>query len=275
NRNQFTEEVVVKKVYDTPETEDFHESNKLLQKLDHSNIIKYLDHGKFDSPETGEFLYIVTEKGDEDLARYLKERQTNHANDNLQEMLEIFVQLVRGVAFIHSQNIYHRDIKPANVVVRKNDWKIIDFEDYAKTDTQDESISAQKVGTEYYMAPQICIRGCKDRILGNSLDSYSLGCTLLEMITDSSSLTLNGNTLAYNLVKNEESDVHNHIRKVIGEKVAMSKQSCGDLVCNLIQKSAAKRLTARCVLVSVDKILQEISVMKNPTRSRRGKCMVQ
>ena len=69
-------------------------------------------------------------------------------------MCEIIYQLLKALAFIHSQNIVHRDIKPENMLFanKKNysSLKLIDF-GLATNSKKDKNT----VGTPHYMAPEM------------------------------------------------------------------------------------------------------------------------
>ena len=53
---------------------------------------------------------------------------------------KLFIQILNGLVFLHSNQIVHRDIKPSNLLVRKSDSQvfIIDFNVARKHDEKKE-----------------------------------------------------------------------------------------------------------------------------------------
>lgn len=93
----------------------------------------------------------------------------------------IFIQLVRGLRFIHSKKILHRDIKLDNILLSEHEGelraKICDF-GVSRTINDGETINEQ-CGTPAYIAPEI-IR--KKGYKGFSADIWSLGVLLYAMV---------------------------------------------------------------------------------------------
>ena len=73
----------------------------------------------------------------------------------------------------------HRDLKTLNIFLTKdNKIKIGDL-GVAKILDNIENFATSKVGTPYYLSPEVC----EDRPYNNKSDIWSLGCILYELCT--------------------------------------------------------------------------------------------
>lgn len=149
----------------------FKREAKILAQLDHPSIIKVLDFGTYQN-----YFYISFEYFEgNSLRSYLKENKID-----LEKFKKIFVQIAKGLNYIHQKNIVHRDLKPENILVDKNlTVKIADFGlAISETDVQVTQIDSI-VGTPGYMSPDQ-IRGEK---LDNRTDIFSFGIICYELLT--------------------------------------------------------------------------------------------
>lgn len=90
-------------------------------------------------------------------------------------------QILEGVSFLHTALIVHRDIKGANILrdLRGN-VKLADFGASKRLQTIRSKTGFRSVhGTPYWMAPEV-ING---EGYGRKADIWSLGCTVVEMLT--------------------------------------------------------------------------------------------
>lgn len=98
-------------------------------------------------------------------------------------------QVLEGLEFLHSKWIVHRDIKGANILRdHEGNVKLTDFgaarrlaNIVVKAVDNSRNLTGAKTitGTPYYMAPEI-IEG---KSYGRKVDIWSLGCTVVEMLT--------------------------------------------------------------------------------------------
>ncbi|MEM1224997.1 MAG: protein kinase [Planctomycetota bacterium] len=111
----------------------------------------------------------------------LQQRIDDHAPLGTESVLEIGLQVARGLAAAHEQGLVHRDIKPANILLPASVSRVI-LTDFGLARAADDAALTQSgviAGTPEYMSPEH-VRG--ERMDGRS-DLFSLGSVLYAMVT--------------------------------------------------------------------------------------------
>lgn len=125
---------------------------EFLSKLNHPNIIKYIDHDM-------ECLYM--EYGGNSLHRLII-----HKN----KVKEVMIQITSALAYLHV-NYIHRDLSEKNIVIDNNyNVKIIDFGTCISKNSEKESF---RVCHLWYSSPEILL-GTDE--YSTEVDMWSLGC---------------------------------------------------------------------------------------------------
>lgn len=94
----------------------------------------------------------------------------------LSELLDIFLQLCRAVAYAHEQGVVHRDIKPHNVLLGPSGEAFL--ADWGVAVATDEVVMDQVVGTPGYSSPEQFAGAA----VAPTADIYSLGVVLFELV---------------------------------------------------------------------------------------------
>jgi len=148
---------------------------EVLRSLSHVNIISYIATFL----ETNK-LFIVMEYADGgDLAAAIKRRREAGGGGHFSErrVLSIFGQCALGLQHTHARHILHRDLKSQNIFLTKTGTvKLGDF-GIAKTLDHTTAKAQTRVGTPYYIAPEVC----DNMEYGLKADIWSLGVVLYEM----------------------------------------------------------------------------------------------
>ncbi|KAL5052404.1 hypothetical protein RYX36_033086 [Vicia faba] len=152
---------------------------KLLRLLRHPDIVE-IRHIML-PPSRREFkdVYVVFELMESDLHQVIK------ANDDLTPHHHQFFlyQLLRGLKFIHTANVFHRDLKPKNILANADcKLKICDF-GLARVSFNDAPSAifwTDYVATRWYRAPELC--GSFFSKYTPGIDIWSIGCIFAEML---------------------------------------------------------------------------------------------
>lgn len=176
----------------------------VLRKLNHRNIIKYIDRI---IDKQNQQIYIVMEYCDEgDLGNILKKKKKLGLNIDEEDVISIFIQLLDALNYCHTRNnrVLHRDIKPQNIFmiapslselknkiyegssisynVEKPEQKttIVKLGDFglARYLSGRNQLATTHVGTPYYMSPEVLGKGQYDE----KSDIWSLGCCIYEIL---------------------------------------------------------------------------------------------
>ncbi|XP_054788911.1 mitogen-activated protein kinase kinase kinase 1-like [Prosopis cineraria] len=142
----------------------------LLSQFEHENIVQYYGT-EMDESKLYIFLELVTKGSLASLYRRYNLRDS--------QVSAYTRQILHGLKYLHDQDVIHRDIKCANILVdASGSVKLADF-GLAKA-TKFNDVKSCK-GTAFWMAPEV-VKG-KNQGYGLPADIWSLGCTVLEMLT--------------------------------------------------------------------------------------------
>jgi serine/threonine protein kinase len=150
---------------------------QFLKELDHPRIPRYLD-----SFETSDGFCMVQEYK---AAPTLSDRRTFTPI----EIKTIALSILEILVFLQQRipPIFHRDIKPENILVDEHHQAyLIDF-GLARIDRDAVAVSSMVAGTPGFMAPEELF----NRPLTKASDLYSLGATIICLITNTRSTDIN------------------------------------------------------------------------------------
>ena len=150
----------------------------ILKRLDHSNIIKFMD--AFTKSKPNNTLNIVTEYADGgDLNQKVKKQKEKKSPFTEKEIINYLTQICLALNHIHKKKIIHRDLKSGNVFLTKSGLvKLGDF-GIAKGFKNTWEKAKTKVGTPYYLSPEII----NSKPYDSKSDIWALGVLIYEMMT--------------------------------------------------------------------------------------------
>lgn len=143
----------------------------LLKECEHPNIINLVD-----VHEDQKYLHLITElcTGGELFDRIIEKTQSEEGHFSERDAAGLIKCILDAIAYCHNRHVVHRDLKPENFLFssREEDAviKIIDFGLSRHDDTNQAGIMNTKVGTPYYVAPEVL-----NREYTKSCDIWSIG----------------------------------------------------------------------------------------------------
>ncbi|XP_030055130.1 mitogen-activated protein kinase kinase kinase 8 isoform X2 [Microcaecilia unicolor] len=92
------------------------------------------------------------------------------------EIIWVTKHVLKGLDFLHSNQVIHHDIKPSNIVFMSTKAVLVDF-GLSVQMTEDIYYPKELRGTELYMSPEVIL--CRGH--STKADIYSLGATIIHM----------------------------------------------------------------------------------------------
>lgn len=144
---------------------------ELLKEVDHPHIIRLVE-----VHEDQKYLHLVTElcTGGELFDRIIAKTQSEEGHFAEEDAATLVKHILDAIRYCHEEKgIVHRDLKPENFLFSSPDEdaviKIIDF-GLSRHDDMNRGIMNTKVGTPYYVAPEVL-----NREYTKSCDIWSIG----------------------------------------------------------------------------------------------------
>jgi len=158
----------------------------LMTELNHDNVVGLIEVGVLfsnagRSGPGGASVCLYMEPM-MDLKRMIEARDVKGGlTDGL--VLPVVGQLLKGIAYIHSQGLVHRDLKPQNILC-SNDGKVkvADLGSLRYTNSKNPGYMDPLVCTFYYKAPELVVP--LETGYGTPVDMWSAGCTIYELATN-------------------------------------------------------------------------------------------
>ncbi len=140
--------------------------------LKHPNLVHLYD---LLSDDRGDKWVLMEYVFGESLAQWINRYPTGLPVDLAKEW---FSALARAVGYLHDHGVVHRDLKPANIFIEHAHLKVGDYGLSRRISASMGGEMTRKVGTPYYMAPEI-----KNGNYSTSIDIYACGIILYEMLS--------------------------------------------------------------------------------------------
>jgi len=155
---------------------------RILAKIDHPNIVKVFEHGRYEPPDHDEPLhYYVMEliRGPDGPPLTLHRYAQTHTL-RMDEVIYIITQILAGLNCVHEQGVIHRDLKPWNVLIdHEGRCRIVDF-GLAKIPDSDLTQVDELFGSRDYIAPELFYRGAREAT--PAADLYAVGRIFAELV---------------------------------------------------------------------------------------------
>ena len=142
----------------------YNKEHKILEKLNHNNIIKLIDYF-----EEGKKNYIVME--------YFKGYTLKNLKLSNEEMIKIYIEILETIKYIHKKEVIHLDISENNILYNGKDLKIIDFGNSEEIDKKSK-IYYNYFGRWQNLSPETI----KNGNIGYFNDIWAVGILLYNLV---------------------------------------------------------------------------------------------
>ncbi len=169
--------------------------NPYLTNLNHENVISCLEKSTVKIEQVNYHLSVLEWGGIQNLRQWLMQSKT--------VSLDLILQLLNGLEYLHAKDIIHTDLKPENILItehpQKRTLKLIDYGEQTRLQDGTFKITPEYAPPEYQSGPNI------------QTDIWALGCMIYEIFT--------GHVLFESKNSNREEVSNNHQTKLPFDKL--------------------------------------------------------
>ncbi|CAN6298113.1 unnamed protein product [Urochloa humidicola] len=175
----------------------------LLSQFEHENIVQYYGTDKEES-KFCIFIELITQGSLSSLYQRYKLQES--------QVCAYTRQILNGLLYLHKRYVIHRDIKCSNILVNANgSIKLADFGLAKEFQMSKINMLRSCKGSVYWMAPEVVN---PKKTYGLSADIWSLGCTVLEMLTRQQPFpNVEWTNAIFMIGRGEQPPIPNHLSK--------------------------------------------------------------
>eukprot|EP01023_Acetabularia_acetabulum_P065651 TRINITY_DN871_c0_g1_i6.p1 TRINITY_DN871_c0_g1~~TRINITY_DN871_c0_g1_i6.p1 ORF type:complete len:530 (+),score=101.03 TRINITY_DN871_c0_g1_i6:188-1591(+) len=218
------------KVSDDENTrEDIFKEIDILCGMEHENVIRLKEYF-----EENNKVYLITELllGGELLEAVIERGTYSEADARV-----CFVQLLKGIQYLHKHKVVHRDLKLENLLLATpDDITHVKIADFGLAKKVAEHSMQTICGTPQYVAPEI-IMGSSDLEYGPAVDMWSAGVVLFILLGGYPPFYHESEAVLFEIIRKGKFQFDD----VVWEEVSHLAK---DLICKLLVVNPNKRLSA-------------------------------
>ncbi|XP_063405519.1 calcium/calmodulin-dependent protein kinase type 1-like [Mytilus trossulus] len=203
---------------------------RVLQRLDHPNIVKLLDVF-----EDKSHVYLIMElvTGGE-----LFDRIVEKGSYTEKDASDLIRQILEAVDYMHDRGVVHRDLKPENLLYHSadEDSKIM-ISDFGLSKTEESGTMATACGTPGYVAPEVLAQ----LPYGKEVDCWSIGVIAYILLCGYPPFYDENDSVLFQQILKAEYEFDSPYWDDISE-------SAKEFIRNLMCKDAKKRFTCKSAI---------------------------
>ena len=202
--------------------------------------------------ERSEFIYFVIEYlGDQTLFDAI----FNFPHIQIDIILKITLEIMKGIYFLHTNNILHRDIKPHNIMINKSfNVTIIDYDlsKLCKPCERNTGIISDNIcGTIAYIAPESYAL----QLYSEKTDIWSIGIVLYNLLTKTNPFNTSSFTTNHNMIKRRNRFKYPNIDNLIS--LGINKQVI-QLVLKMLNYNDSERPNITECIEEIESIIKNL-----------------
>ncbi|CAD5212372.1 unnamed protein product [Bursaphelenchus okinawaensis] len=174
--------VALKKLKMEKEREGFpitslREINMLMKCRMHKNIVRLIE---IVTGSTMDKFYLVMEYIPHDVRKLIKLMEKKKKRFTIAQIKALMLQLVDGLAYMHSEWVIHRDLKPSNLLLTHDN--VLKIGDFGLCREYGDPLKPYTpvVVTLWYRCPELLLGS---KLYSTKVDMWSVGCILGEFLT--------------------------------------------------------------------------------------------